>query len=382
MKDNRTDKEPIRILQVFGRLNRGGAETMLMNIYRKIDLTKVQFDFVVHSGQEDDYCQEIVQRGGKIYRIRKFTGINLIAYCEDWVRLYKTIKNTSIVHGHMRSTASIYLLIAKLFGKTTIIHSHSVSNGKGLVACIKGLLQLPLRIIPDYYFACSENAGKWLFGKRKLKDRNFHILKNGIDIDRFRFSLETRRKVRKSLGIEGQFVVGTTGRIVDVKNPFLIVSIFNYLQFRFPDTKLLWIGSGELEEEVKTKVKDMSLDDKVLFLGTRENVSDYLNGMDLFLFPSKWEGLGLAVIEAQASGLPCLISENLPKEVEITGLIKRESLNASLEQWGNTLIEMKRDYEKRGLSFREEVWKDIENAGYGVEKISKGLERFYCKIKG
>ena len=210
--------DPIRIIQVFAQMNRGGAETMIMNLYRMIERSQIQFDFIVHTNEECAYDNEIRSLGGRIYRVPRYNGKNHFEYIKSWNKFFKTHPNYKIIHGHVRSTASIYLKIAKKFGLVTIAHSHSTSSGTGFSSIVKNILQYPIRNIADYLFACSEQSGEWLFGKNASKRNNFVILKNSIDVKKFVFNERVRFEKRKELKIDDKFVIGHIGRFIPSKN--------------------------------------------------------------------------------------------------------------------------------------------------------------------
>lgn len=294
-------KRPIRILHVLGRLDRGGAETMVMNLYRNIDRTRVQFDFIIHTNDECDYDEEILSLGGIIYHIPQFNGKNFLQFKKAWHSFFKTHPEYKIIHGHVRSTASIYLWIAKKYGLITIAHSHNTSSGVGFSAFIKNTLQYPLRYIADYLFACSKSAGQWLFGKKVLKKNNFIILKNAIDSQKYIYDPNIRIKVRKELQIADKFVIGHIGRFNIQKNHDLLINIFNTVHNRNKNSILLIVGDGELRSSIQKKVENLGLMDSVIFLGVRSDIPELIQAMDFFLFPSLFEGLGIVAIEAQVS---------------------------------------------------------------------------------
>ena len=367
--------EPIRILQVFGRLDRGGAEGVIMNLYRKFDRTKIQFDFVVHTDKKCAYDDEIVKLGGRIYRVPQFKGINIFSYFKAWNKFFNEHKEYKIIHSHVSSTAIIYLLLAKSKGLTTIIHSHSTSSGKGFQALVKDILQVPLRFICDYYIACSHDAGNWLFGKRVTKSEKFYLLKNAIDMNEFNFNEDSRSKIRYELNIsENKKVIIHVGNFCYPKNHEFLIDIFSSLLKENDSYILLLVGDGELRQPIEEKVTSILIQDKVKFLGVREDVSELLSASDLFLFPSHFEGLGLVLIEAQASSLPCLISDTIPKEVIVTDIVQALSLSDSLESWrekAEQLLSMNHDRQPRS--------NDKLNQ-YDINKTSKWLSDFYMTL--
>ncbi|GIO19642.1 putative glycosyltransferase EpsF [Oceanobacillus oncorhynchi subsp. incaldanensis] len=369
-------KYPIRILHVFGRLDRGGAETMVMNLYRNIDKTKVQFDFIIHTKDECDYSQEIRDLGGNIYNISRYNGKNHLKYKKEWIEFFEQHREYKVVHAHMRSTASIFIKIAKKYNITTIAHSHNTSSGKGISAFYKNLLQRNLKSLPDYKFACSLSAGSWLFGEKAIKKDNFYIVPNSIDMDKFEFNIENRKERRKKLSLdEESIIVGTVGRLTEQKNPFFILQVMKYISNYNKNIKFLWIGTGELHKSINEKINELKLQDNIILLGSTPKVEDYLQAMDIFLLPSLWEGLGIVVIEAQASGLPCIVSENIPQEAIISDLVEQVELSKGFKQWGKEILNI-----AQGLNEHSRKQNKIDKELYDVNKTSKWIENFYLHL--
>jgi len=362
--------EPIRVLQVFAQMNRGGAETMIMNIYRNIDRSKIQFDFIVHTNEECAFDNEIAKLGGRIYQVPRYIGRNHLAYTRAWNTFFKNNREYKIIHGHVRSTASIYLKIARKYGLKTIVHSHSTTSGDNLTALAKNVLQFPLRYIADYFFACSEYAGEWLFGKSVKSRDNYYILKNAINTKEFLFNNEIRLKKRQDLNLEDKFVIGHIGRFHKLKNHKFLIDVFREVTSHIKNAVLLLIGDGELKEYILDKVIKMELSDKVIFAGVREDVPELLQAMDAFLFPSLHEGLPVTLIEAQAAGLPCIVSDEITKEVAITNLVKFLSLKTSISEWAKCIIEYSHGFH------RNDMFQEISNAGYDVGVTSRWYQEF------
>lgn len=364
--------KPIRVLHVLGRLDRGGAETMVMNLYRNIDRNQIQFDFVIHTNDECDFNQEIYNLGGKVHNVPRYTGKNHIAYKRAWKELFKNYPEYKVIHGHMRSTASIYIKIAKKFGLNTIVHSHSTSSrGNKIEQLIKNILQLPIRYTADYLLACSSDAGRWLFGKNIQNKNNFFVIKNAIDIDEFKFDQKKRKQIRKKYNIDKKIVLGHVGNFTTAKNHFFLLDVFFEFQKKNEDVILILVGDGCLKKKIHTKISDLGIENKVIMIGASGNVNDYLQAMDLFLFPSIFEGLGIAAIEAQAAGLPCVISENIPNEVCITKLVKKLPID-SYKKWV--------DYLSRIDPQRVDYTEEIINNGYDIKSQVKNLQKFYLNI--
>lgn len=365
--------KPVRILQVFGKMNRGGAETMIMNLYHNIDRSKVQFDFIIHTNEFCDYDCEISSLGGKIYRVPRYNGKNYFIYKESWNNFFQKHTEYKIIHGHVRSTASIYLKIAKKYGLITISHSHSTSSGSGFPAIVKNILQYPIRFTADYLFACSKSAGEWLFGKKACQSDNFFVLKNAIDTAKFTFDKNIRIQKRKELKIEDKFVIGHVGRFTTVKNHIFLIDVFRAFHDKNAKSVLLLVGDGELRQSIEKKVRDLGLSDNVIFTGVRSDIPDLLQAMDVFLFPSLYEGLPVTLIEAQASGIKCFVSDSVTEEVKITNQVEFVSLEQSPENWAEEILKYEDGYD------RKDTYQEICNAGYDIKDNARWLQEFYLK---
>lgn len=363
--------EPIRVLQVLGRMNRGGAESMIMNLYREIDREKVQFDFVVHTDKKCAFDDEIRSLGGRIFSVPRYNGRNHLQYVNAWKKFFKEHPEYKIIHGHIYSVASIYLKIAKRFGLVTIAHSHNTSEGKGLTAFAKRIIQLPLKNIADYLFACSDKAGEWLYGRICIKQKNYYLLKNAIDTEVYRHNPDIRHKMRKELNVENNFVLGHVGRFNTQKNHGFLLDIFAEVYKKDRNCRLLLVGDGNLRAELEEKMNKLGIRHAVIMTGVRADVNDLLQAMDCFVFPSLHEGLPVTVVEAQAAGLSCFISDRITKEVCITELVKQLPINQGTKCWVETLA----------LASKEETHKNVTekivNAGYDIKTTSKWLQEFY-----
>lgn len=368
--------KPIRILHVLGCLDYGGAETMVMNWYRNVDRNKVQFDFIIHTTDKCDYTDEILKLGGKIYSISRFEFKNSIKYFKEWNQFFKNYPEYKIIHGHVRSTAAIYLKIAKKAGLYTIVHSHSNSSGKGIEGLIKNILQFPIRYIADYFFACSLSAGKWLFGKKICASEHFEVLNNAINTELFKYNPEVRKQLKYKMGLNNYFVIGNIGRFHPSKNHEFMLDVFSEICKKQNNVKMLLVGDGELFPQIKEKAKKMGINENIIFTGTREDTHDLLQVMDVFIFPSIYEGFGMALVEAQASGLQCVVADTIQKEALITNLIKIVSLKNSKREWADIILSYKNKCR------HQYTQSEIVKAGFDIKNISKKMETFYLeKIK-
>lgn len=364
----------IRVLQVIGIMNQGGAETMIMNLYRQIDRNRIQFDFVENENEGAFFDKEIQSLGGRIYHCPHFNGKNFHKYMNWWKIFFNEHDEYSVVHGHIGSTAAIYLYEAKNRGMVTIAHSHNI-NGIGRKQFFYSIFSYPTRYIADYLFMCSKQAGLSRFGKKAVLDpKRAFLLPNAIDINTFRFDARIRSEKRKELGIsDGDFLVGHVGRFAKQKNHIFLLYVFKEIVRLHPLSKLLLVGEGELRSVVEERIGLLGLKDKVILVGTRTDINELMDTMDVLVFPSKYEGLPVTLVEAQCSGLPCIISDKVPQDsVLIEDLVQIRSLNNSPYEWARTALNVN--------DIRRDKCADvIKKSGFDIEKTAKWLEEFYLE---
>lgn len=366
----------IRILHVIRKMDCGGTETLLMNIYRNIDRSQIQFDFMVHSREPGFYDEEIRKLGGTIFYAPAFKIVNIVHYTRFWNTFFKNNKTHRIVHGHIHSCAAIYLAIAKKHRRITLAHSHATKSvSHDIRSLLFTMFSYPIRFIADYFLACSEQAGIDRFGTNAIQLSRFRVLKNGIDTEKYRFDPNIRKKIRNGLGInEKCLVLGHVGRFSYEKNHRFILSVFAQLHNDVPNSELWLFGKGPLMEEIKQLSFELHLTNSIRFMGVSSIVNEYLQGMDVFIFPSLFEGLGISVIEAQTSGLPCIVSEAIVPEADIhAGLMKHMFLKDSPENWAKALVECSHQV-------RIDTCDYAVKAGYDIKVISKSLSDFYENI--
>lgn len=357
--------EPIRILQVVTYMGRGGLETMLMNYYRNIDRSKVQFDFLTHRSEKADYDDEIENLGGKIYHLPRLNPFSK-SYLNELDNFFKEHREYELVHCHQDCLSGIVLKIAKKNGvRFTIAHSHSASQDKNLKYLIKVLAKKSIKKYSDKMFACGEYAGKWMF-----ETDDFEVINNAIDTDLYIYNEKKSFEVRKKLGIEGKFVVGHVGRFSYPKNHKLIINIFDEVQKIEPDSVLILVGDGNMRGEIEDMVKVLGIEDKVKFMGVRSDVNELMQAMDVFLFPSLYEGLPVTMVEAQASGLKCIISDKVPPECVLTDNVDVVKLNESSKIWASKVLKYK-SYD------RQNTKQAIEKANFDIKVNAKYLQEFY-----
>lgn len=337
--------EPKRVLQVIGAMDRGGAETFIMNLYRKIDRNRIQFDFLVHTDSPCDYDQEIVSMGGNIYRLPRFYGVNLFEYKRACADFFNQHHDYAAVHGHIGSSAAIYLTEAKKHGIFTIAHSHNTKSKNLLRRISFGAVSYPTRFIADYFIGCSQQAGVDRFGNGVAQSDRFAFIPNGIDVDAFRFNDAERESVRQELGIDSStFVVGTIGRLTEQKNQSFAISAFWEIHRQINNSVFIIVGRGELEKRLKQQVSDLHLEGSVKFLGVREDTARLYSAMDVFVLTSLWEGLPVVSIEAQASGLPCFFSSAVTKEACVSDCVHYLDVASDVSAWAKEICEARNDW--------------------------------------
>lgn len=363
--------EPIRILHVLGRLDRGGAETAVMNLYRNIDPERFQFDFIVCTEEKCAYNDEITALGGKIYNIPAFGFKTVFKFRRAWHAFFRNHGEYRIIHGHLRSTASIYLGIARRYGLVTVAHSHSTSSGRGLEAVVKNLLQRGIRKTADYMIACSGDAGLWLYGEKAVKRNNYFVLNNAVDAEVYSFNYERRQEARKALGCENNFVVGHIGSFIPVKNHMFLLNVFMEIHHRNKDAVLLLIGDGLLWQSVAERIHACGLERNVIMTGVREDIPALLCAMDVMLLPSLWEGLPVSVIEAQAAGLMCFLSDTVTQEAKITPLVTFYPLVDGAARWADGILKYAVNYARKNMAVQ------IKAAGYDIKDTANRLSAFY-----
>ena len=369
-----------RVLQVYGEiLSNGGQEAYSMNMYRNIDREKVQFDFYTpYYCDNENLVKEIKQLGGNVY-----TGggrFELEGNKKDFVKnlsKFLSLNPYEIVH---INSGSIFALafgakIAKKYGaKKIIVHSHCTGNDNFKYRIIKMISSRVFLKNATYYCACSKEAASWKFPKSVVKKENYDIIKNGIELDKFQFSKSIREEYRNDLKANNQFVIAHVGRFTDQKNHEFLINVFEKLKEKYKNSKLWLIGDGPNKEKIKDLVNEKKLNDSVNFLGIRKDVNKILQAADLFLFPSKFEGLGIVAIEAQATGLPTLCSENIPEEANQTDLFNKLNLSDSIDDWVNKILEL-----KNNKNSRESYAEKLKLAGYDAKDSAKKLEEIYLK---
>ena len=373
MNRNIIHEKPIRVLNLFTIMDRGGAETMVMNYYRNINRDKVQFDFIVHRDQRGAYDDEIERLGGHIYRFCPIRPWKMKQYKAMITSFFDSHPNYYIIHSHMSEMGVYILQEAKNRGvPVRICHAHNAQVGWDYKTPLRYYYKRLIATETTHRFVCSEKAGIWLFGKAYVDE--FIFMSNAIRTSSFRYNKDTRDRVRTELGIQDKIVIGHVGRFNTQKNHPFVVKVFSSIHRFSPDTVLILIGDGEEKNRIKRQVEHLGLKKSVVFLGSRGDVNDLLQAMDAFLFPSKYEGLSLALIEAQTTGLPCVVSDSISSESFLTENVNPLSLQLSCDEWANTIISV------LNSKTRTDCADTIIQKGFDIESNVKWLEDFYLNV--
>ena len=371
----------IRVLQVVTSMNRGGLETMIMNYYRKIDKTRVQFDFLEHRDFKSDYTDEILSMGGNIYKVPRQNPLSS-SYKKALKDFFEEHKEYKIVHSHIDCMSADPLAAAKRAGiETRIAHSHNSNQTKDLKYPLKMICKKRIPNEATDLFACGKSAGEFMYDGKP-----FTIMNNAIDTEAYAFDMDNRIELRKEI-LEGTglssdaLIVGHVGRLEPQKNHDFLIDIFSEIKKLHEDSILVLAGTGSLESRLKNKVDKLGLKDSVQFLGIRDDIPKLLMAMDVFLFPSLFEGLPLTVVEAEASGLPIIMSDVITEETVLTDKVIRMSLLKGKKEWANEVISV---YENVTQNGTEENAKEriasrhkVIDGGFDIESNAAWLMDFY-----
>jgi glycosyltransferase involved in cell wall biosynthesis len=351
-------------------MNRGGLETMLMNYYRQMDRTKVQFDFMVHRSEEGHYDKEILELGGKIFRMPQIKPGNYRLYFKLLDEFFINHMEYKVVHSHINENSSFVLRAAKKAGiPCRIAHSHLSDLGIDVKLPFRMYARAFMKNNPNNYFACSKKAGQWLFGNKIANSKEMKILNNAVNVNEFKYNETTRRRVRNELGINDELVIGHIGRFNKQKNHDFLIDIFQNVKQERKDAILILIGDGKLRASIERKIENLGLSLNIKLLGVRSDISDLMQAMDIFLFPSLFEGLPVVLVEAQAAGLKCIVSDAITEESDITGRVEFISLDESPEYWTNQIL---------SSSFEHvNTYKRLQKNGYDSVSMANWLSKFY-----
>lgn len=359
-----------RILCILSALTAGGAETFLMKVYRSLPAEEYQFDFIV-SEEGGCYTQEVLDRGGRIYPIPKRTE-DLRGALRGIASVVRENGYDSVLKLGNTPVTAFDLIVARWGGaKKLAMRSCNALTGLSVKEkVVNGLLRPVLNLAANVKLAPSMLAAEFTFGKRRAH-KDVHLLHNGVDLSVFHFDPEGRKEIREEFGLGGRFVVGHVGRFHEQKNHRFLLETFRSIRQVRKDAVLLLVGEGALEEQIRSWVKELGLEDAVVFTGVRFDVPRLLSAMDVFVFPSLHEGMPNTVIEAQATGLPCVIADTITPEADITGLVRYLPLTQTPELWAKTALDA-------ALEERRDTAPDFLSQGYDIESVAKELVDLLC----
>ena len=368
-----------RVLMITNRFIFGGIEKLLLDVFENKNNPEIKYDLLTLTSEKDEELIELIKQYDVSYNSLSLDKYNMLKrQFYHYKALYDIIKKGryDVVHINITSYARVLdMITAKKAGaKKRIIHSHSAAERDPL----HRKLIRPIRKLYDYsatdFFACSDEAAKHLFSKKTYKEGNYTVIKNGICVDRYVFSEADRQEVRRELAFHsGGLLIGHVGRLTEAKNHSFILDVFNEIRKLRPDSKLLLVGEGELRGAIENKVAELGMNDSVILYGSSSNTARLLSAMDVFLFPSIWEGLGISVVEAQCNGLPCYVSERVPEAAIITSNVYQYSIGAGAENWAKSIIGRTTE--------RVDERNKITEAGYDIKSTVAAVERYYLTAK-
>ena len=367
----------IKVLTILSGLDGGGVENILLNYYQNMDREKIHIDFIVHSQHIGKIENKFEELGSKIYRVTPKT----VSLRKNIIEMYKIMKNNKydIVHSRMNVKGMTHLIIAWFCRiKVRMIHNHMAYVPKqGKMKYLTPPAKVICKLFATHWLACSDAAAIDMFGKKAYEQGKVIVINNAIDVEKYEYNQFIRSDVRKEFNIDDEFVIGVVGRFHEQKNHKFMIEIFKKILNKNKNVKLMLVGGGELEKDIHQMIDDNNLNDFVIFTGIRTDVSRLLQGMDIFVLPTLYEGFGNVFIEAQASGLKTIASlEGVPKSTKITDLIEYISLNEPPETWADIILKYKNGYKR--YSQKEKIRK----AGFDVKNQVTFLENLYidsCK---
>lgn len=365
--------EPKRIAQIVGKWVGGGVEAVIMNYYRNIDKSKIQFDFLCDEDSTNIPYEEIESLGGRVILIPPYQ--KPFKYHKELKRILKENKY-EIVHSHISTMSLFSLFAAKCAGvKVRVAHSHSTTNkAEWKKNLMKQVLKHFSKVFATHYMCCSELAGRWLFGNRTYDKRKVYLLNNAIDLDKFKYNEDIKKSKREELGIDQDaLVIGHIGRFVQQKNHTFLIDIFNEITKLNDKAVLLLAGQGPLMDETKEKVDSLGITDKVKFLGQRSDANELYQAFDVFLLPSLYEGLPVVGVEAQAAGLLCFLSSDMTKETKVLESTTIMTLQDSPEEWGKAIVDKVSTFE------RKDIKEEISANNFNIKVEASKLENYYLE---
>lgn len=377
------EEVPKRVLHVVHRMRPGGTQAVIMNVYRNMDHSDIQFDFAVRSTQEEHYDNEIKSLGGEIFHLPwwSWNPLSLISYRRAFDRLLKSHGPFLAVHSHVSFYSGLVLPIAKDHGvPVRIAHSHNTSSrgyNKVIQYIWENVMRRQILNHATHLIACNELASERLFGSVSENNQRIDIIHNAIDLSRFAPGGDHQGSdsIRDEFSIpESATLLGHIGRFDPQKNHAFLIKIMSAMVSRHPDSHLLLIGEGDLIDEIAALVEEKDLQGQVHFLGVRQDIPKILKSLDVFLLPSLYEGLPIVLIEAQAAGVPCVVSDVISRETDVDlGLIEYQSLTTRPTLWAEIV--------HKASNKSQIPWKKRERAlkkgGFDVQSMKRKFLNIY-----
>lgn len=363
----------LRIAQVLHHMNLGGIEAVVINYYRAIDKTQVQFDFFVEAGSVVPFRDELENSGANVIELPTLR--NPIAYIYA-LRKVLWDEKYAAVHAHM-NTLSVFSLFAAWLARVPvrICHNHTTAHAiEGKRTRIKYLLRPFAPLFATHLFACSQAAGEWMYGKRAYERGHVYVLKNAIDLDQYRFDAQKRATLREELGVGDGVVVGHVGRFCQQKNHEFLLEIFEKIVARMPDAMLMLVGTGDTLPAMQGKARALGIADNIRFMGEQMNMSAIYSAMDVFVLPSYYEGLPVVGIEAQTASLPCIFSGDISSEINLTSNAHSLPLGDAT-RWANEVLALCKQPRSEDIA-------PLVTAGYSIRQEVSRLLDFYLTAAG
>lgn len=365
----------IRILNIVTQMNRAGLEHRIMDIYRNIDRSKIQFDFYTNREEKGIYDDEIISLGGKVYYSKGSNIFNLKSKEKEFYKFLLEHQEYRIIHSHMNELSTLYCKAAKKAGvPIRIAHSRGANKGVNLKRYFKEIIKLNLKKYATHLFAVSEVAGEHLFGKKAIYKEEVRIWPNSIDCKKYEYNVSIRKKIRKLEKLEDKFVIINVANLVKGKNQRFLIEIFNEIQKLKKNSMLLIAGEGLERKKLEKQIKDKKLESKIRLLGNRKDVNEILQGADCFITTSLHEGFPGAVLEAQAAGLPCFISNTITHEVCLLDTTFQISLKATTKDWARQILK-----KLELINERKNTYQFLKDKGYDIKTLVKEYEKFYLE---
>lgn len=365
-----TGKKQIRIAHIAGGLTTGGVEAVIYNYFSHLDLTDYELVYVAYDPPNEAEKEKFEKLGFTVYSVTKKKE-NFVKSCMEVYRIFKK-HEINVVHSHMTLICFITSVIGMFCGvKVRIAHSHLAQYPTGIKKIIYGVFKWLTRITSTKWLACGEEAAKYLYGEKALRSGKVTILNNAVDIDKFKYQPEVRDHIREKYQIQDKICIGHVGRFTEQKNHTFLIDIFKEIHEKMPNTVLLSVGEGYLEDAIHEKVAACHLEDCVIFTGSCNNTNELYQAMDLFLFPSLYEGLAVVLVETQTAGLEIVASDTITREIALSDSIKYFSLNKSAKEWAEEIIPMLQ------VGRRNNVEDAIIHKGYSISHEVDKLDRLY-----